>query len=158
MIELTPATHNPPAGCLVDTVLNVDFAPPVEKPVEETTIVEMNKNYEGTLKSDQFVKFQVKLVDPSKALLFEIESVAGKPDLYVSTKNTDVCIIEGSFYFTKSSNISLILENLNGHVIPVRVWEDFVSSPKIPTSADHGTTLLYTRTGNREHINLSCNR
>jgi hypothetical protein len=92
VIEMTPATHNPVAGSLVDTVLNVDFAPPVEKPVEEVSKVEMDSPIEGRLSSDQFAYFQVKIRDPSKAVLFDLEATSGHPDIYVSTKHNKVGI------------------------------------------------------------------
>jgi hypothetical protein len=82
--DIEPKSPEHLAGCVVDTVLTVDFDAPEEKGKEELVQVNFGQTYEGQLEPNEFVHFNIKLTDPSKALHFILKSTIGNPDLYVS--------------------------------------------------------------------------
>ncbi|SPQ99252.1 unnamed protein product (mitochondrion) [Plasmodiophora brassicae] len=79
--------REPPAGCVIDATIEVDFDPPLEEaPKEEKiSVLELDVPEQGHVMADQFKYYRVKLRDPSIGLRVSIDSTGTRPDVYIST-------------------------------------------------------------------------
>jgi antitoxin component of MazEF toxin-antitoxin module len=77
----------PPAVCVVDANVTVEFGAPAEAAAPEAKVDELVAGAEvsGQLQSGAYRYFRVGLSDPSHALELRLESKAGDADMYVST-------------------------------------------------------------------------
>jgi hypothetical protein len=91
VIEVGPSSkREPPAGCVVDAVVEVDFDSPLEAPPKEEVIepIELDTTEDGHILADQFAYYRVKVDDPAMGVRFELSTKTqnARPDMYISSK------------------------------------------------------------------------
>eukprot|EP00474_Spongospora_subterranea_P009899 CRZ10357.1 hypothetical protein [Spongospora subterranea] len=95
------ASLEPPAGCVIDTTLEVDFDSPLEEaPKEEPiAVIEVDHSEQGHVMADQYKFFRVKIRDPTLGfkIVIETRTPDARPDIYVSTKVDRPSAISGTF-------------------------------------------------------------
>jgi ubiquitin fusion degradation protein 1 len=89
---VAPDKRTPPAGCVVDTNVEVDFDTPAEEapPSSAPTTLELDKEFTGFVNADEFQYFMVKIAEASKAVKISLVSSKGFPDLYISSSSPSV--------------------------------------------------------------------